>query len=115
MREEDIGVQRTLKEFEKTHPELESRLRKVNDSYPEFVLAMLLDCRLYSDKCPDLEQKLIEYIDNHPEADIEEVSDYEEDCIGIPWCDDEDVWHRWDKIISEEEAQRIAQEEYCDD
>lgn len=91
-------------------------LESVSDSYFDFVRGVLYDCERFKHKNPVIENQLIDFIENNPTAESSEILSFESVCIGIPYFDDSDgKWHRWDKIISEEEARAIVQKEYCDD
>lgn len=94
---------------------LREKLNNVSDTYPEFVRGILEDCEYYKDKNPHIAEEVLQYIDENPKADTSDITDFELYCIGIPWGDENGKWYRWDKEITEEEAKRITQEEYCDD
>jgi hypothetical protein len=94
---------------------LREKLENVSDSYFEFVDGILFDCEHDKDKNPNIAQQLLEYMNCNPDLSSSDILDYEMTLIGMPYCDDDGVWRRWDKIITEEEAYRIAQTEYCDD
>ena len=91
---------------------LKQRLEAISDSYYDFVRGILEDCKDY--KHLNIEKQLIDYIDAHPEADTSEILEFEMDAIGIPYGDDDGKWYRWGKEITEEEAQRIVDEEYSE-
>lgn len=92
---------------------LREKLNNVSDAYPNFVRCILEDCEDYKDKNPKIAEQVLQYIDENPNAQTSDILDFEMDCIGIPWEDDNGIWHRWNEIITEEEAKRIAQTEYC--
>lgn len=94
---------------------LKEKLRNVNDTYPEFVRGIIEYCEKYSEKNPQITEQVLKYVEENPNADSSAIIDYTDDCRGLPWGDDNGVWHRWDTIITEEEADRIVQTEYCDD
>ena len=94
---------------------LREKLNKVSDTYPEFVRGILEDCEYYKDKNPHVAEEVLQYIDENPKADTSDILDYEMYRIGIPWGDEDGKWYRWDKEITEDEARRITQAEYCDD
>lgn len=89
---------------------LRDLLEQVSDTYDNFVMGIMDDCIGNEDHA----QALINFIEEHSQANSSDISEFHLDYIGVPWCDDNEVWHRWNKIITEEEAQRIAQEKYCD-
>lgn len=94
---------------------LSKRLIKVKGTYPEFVRGVIDDCEHFKDKNPNITEQVLEYVKNNPNATPSDIIDYTSDCSGLPWADENDVWHRWDTIITEEEARRITQTEYFDD
>lgn len=94
---------------------LAEKLNKVSDTYENFVSCIVFDCEYYKGKNPNVAEQILEYIEKHPDANSSDILDFEMTAIGIPYCDDNGVWYRWDKVISESEAKRISQEEYCDD
>lgn len=94
---------------------LRQKLNNVSDAYPEFVKGVIHNCEHHKDKNPNIAQQVLEYIQNNPKADTSDIIEYTSDCKGLPWEDDDGVWHRWDAIITKKEAKRIVQTEYCDD
>lgn len=98
-----------------TMEELEGKLNNVSDSYPEFVRDILEDCEIHKEKDENLKENVFYYMVEHPNADTSDILDFEMNCIGIPWGDDDGKWYRWGFQITEEEAKRITQEEYCAD
>ncbi len=94
---------------------LKEKLNNVIDTYPEFVKGVIHNCEYYKDKNPKIAQQVLEYIQNNPNADTSDIIEYTSDCKGLPYGDDNGKWYRWDKEITEEEARRITQAEYCDD
>ncbi|MGN0533024.1 MAG: hypothetical protein ACI4IK_01580 [Eubacterium sp.] len=94
---------------------LKEKLLNVSDTYAEFVESTIILCNKHKSKHNKVVEKMIEYIDNHKTSSASEISEYLMYCIGVPYCDDNGVWYRWDKVITETEAYYISQEEYCDD
>lgn len=91
---------------------LRSELENVENSYDNFIRSMIDTC--YEHK--GFYNTLTEFLKNNPNASADDISELQMEYIGIPFFDDKDgQWHRWDKIITEEEAARIAQNEFCDD
>lgn len=98
--------------------QLREMLISVSDSYDYFVLGVIADCKRskkkYPEKCSNITEQIIAYIEEHPKAKSSEIIEYTSNCCGLPWGDDEGVWHRWNEIITEEQAKQIVQSEYCD-
>lgn len=94
---------------------LKEKLNNVSDTYPEFVRCVLEDCEDYKDKNPHIAEQVLRYIEENPKADSSDILDFESNCTGLPYGDDDGKWYRWGKEITEEEAIRITQTEYCDD
>ena len=69
----------------------------------------------YKSKNPDVAVQLSRYIDKNPDMNASEILEYEGILIGMPYCDDDGIWRRWDTIITETQAQEIAQNEYCEE
>lgn len=97
---------------------LKNLLVNVLDSYYYFVLGVITDCKRskkkYPEKCSNVTEQIIAYIEEHPKAKSSEIIEYTSNCCGLPWGDDEGVWYRWNEIITEEQAKQIVQREYCD-
>lgn len=97
---------------------LKNLLMNVLDSYYYFVLGVITDCKRskkkYPEKCSNVTEQIIAYIEEHTKAKSSEIIEYTSNCYGLPWGDDEGVWHRWNEIITEEQAKQIVQREYCD-
>ena len=91
---------------------LKSKLKAVSDSYPDFVNCIVEDCNRYSDKNPLLCEQVLTFLNDNPNATSSEICDFELDLIGVPYCDDNGKWFRWGIEITEEEAQRVANDEY---
>ena len=91
---------------------LREKLLNVSDTYTEFVESTIIICKKHKKR--KVVEQMIEYIDNHRLANASEISEFLMYCIGVPYCDDNGVWHRWDKIITEKEAYEISQLEYCE-
>lgn len=94
---------------------LKELLENVSGAYDSFVNCILEDCNYYKSKNHNIRQQLIEFIEKHPDAKASDVLDYETNLIGVPYGDDNGKWYRWGKEITEEEAQRIVDEEYADE
>ena len=93
---------------------LKEKLSNVSDTYPNFVRGIIEDCEYYKDKNPHIAEEVLQYIDENPNADTSDILDFEMNCIGLPWGDENGKWYRWGKEITEDEARQIAQTEYCD-
>lgn len=93
---------------------LRSLLENVSDTYPDFVNGVIGDCEHHKDKNPRALEQVLEYVEKHPDANSSEIIDAELTIVGLPYGDENGKWYRWDKEITEEEAQRIADKEYND-
>lgn len=90
---------------------LRNKLENVENSYENFIRSMIDTCYEHN----GFYDTLTEFIKNNPNATADDISEIQMEYIGIPFFDEKDgQWHRWDKIITEEEAARIAQNEFCD-
>lgn len=94
---------------------LREKLEKISNSYFEFVDGIIFDCEHYKSKNPDIAVQLSRYIDEHPDINLSEILEYEGILIGMPYCGDDGIWRRWDTIITEAQAQEIAQNEYYEE
>ena len=101
--------------MERNLKKLELMLENVKDSYNTFVDSIVTGCEYYSDKNDYICEQLIDYIESNPEADSSMILDKYSEIIGIPYCGDNGKWYRWGVEISEDEARRIANEEYADE
>ncbi|MGN1133329.1 MAG: hypothetical protein ACI4RN_02625 [Oscillospiraceae bacterium] len=91
---------------------LKEKLKNIGKSYDNFVSSMLVTSKTHK----GFADSLLKFLNDNPTADADDVSQFEMEYIGIPYFDESDgKWHRWDEIISEEEAKAIVQKEYCDD
>ena len=77
--------------------QLREMLISVSDSYDYFVLGVIADCKRskkkYPEKCSNITEQIIAYIEEHPKAKSSEIIEYTSNCCGLPWGDDEGVWH----------------------
>ncbi len=91
---------------------LKKMLEKVEKSYPEFVDSIINDCARHGE---ELKEKIISFINENPSANSSDVLEYELYLIGLPYCDDNGIWHQKDRIITEQEAIEIVESQFHDD
>lgn len=101
--------------MERNVRKLESMLENVEDSYSAFVESIVTGCEYYSDKNDHICEQLIDFIESNPTADSSMILEKYDEIIGIPYGDDNGKWYRWGIEITEDEAQRITNEEYADE
>ena len=98
---------------------MEKRLRTLLEqaagAYDSIVEEIVTGCDYYKDKNDKVCEQLLSFIAANPNANIGVIFDEYSNLIGIPYSDDNGKWYRWGKEITSEEAQRITNEEYCDD
>lgn len=90
---------------------LKSALKSVSDYYDDFYSGIIDRC----ENNPELTEHILNFMKDNPNANTSEILIDMMYFIGLPYCDDDGVWHSKDRIITEEEAIRISETEFCDD
>ena len=90
---------------------LKNKLKSVSDCYDDFYAGIVERCKGNS----ELTEHILKFITDNPDSNTSDILIDMMIFIGLPYRDGSGQWHRWDKIISEEEAERIAQDEFCED
>jgi len=90
---------------------LKSNLKSVSDYYDDFYLGIIDRCESNA----ELTEHILNFMEDNPDANTSEILIDMMYFIGLPYCDDNGVWHSKGKIITEEEAVRISEADFCDD
>lgn len=96
------------------YEKIKKLLEKTSEQYPGFTDSIIEELEHFHSKNPNAAYELCELLE-HRDLTASEVTLYESQLIGIPFPDENGVYHRWGMIISEEEAQKIIENEYCEE
>lgn len=89
---------------------LKSELKSVSDYYDDFYSGIVDRC----ENNAELTEHILDFIKDNPDANTSEILIDMMYFIGLPYRDDNNVWHSKDRIITEEEAIRISETEFRD-